>query len=231
MKLSNRRRSNGCFWPRRRTGMWTWTFWTGRAGCGGSRAGRGAGEVPSDGDGRHGRPRPSPADRYEGRAVIVKPADHLDRLALALAECGLSSRPGYGSVPALLRVFRPSSPWLGDSIIIGPRRDAGEAWFWSASGVPLAPVWDVRQAACHVEPLLTQAERLAKSFGIAPRRRGIIRRLLELPSSVSSLHRSRTLRSGPNRLRGAAPAAVPQGNLRTPIAACGAPGSAPSAGS
>ncbi len=70
---------------------------------------------------------------------------YLDQLARVLATAGWSSRPRYEQVPALLHVFSPCLPALGESVRV-KAGVGGVPWFVGSSGDPIGPCHDLAGA-------------------------------------------------------------------------------------
>lgn len=70
-------------------------------------------------------------------------AEHLDRLAAALAREGWITQKRYDGTPPLLRVFLSGE--VGESIRVKPGVN-GVPWFVSSTGNPLAPCHDAERA-------------------------------------------------------------------------------------
>lgn len=87
---------------------------------------------------------------------------HLDRLADALAFAGWTCLPRYEENPALLRVFSPSAPRIGESISV-KAGVGGVPWFISSTGDPLRPCHDLAGACVEISarlsPLVAAARR------------------------------------------------------------------------
>ncbi|WP_030169886.1 hypothetical protein [Spirillospora albida] len=78
---------------------------------------------------------------------------HLEQLANALIKGGWRTRTDLGRIPAVVRVWHPDVPLIGDNVSVHPGPD-GQPWFHSSTGVPVAPCNDVRRAASEVAALL-----------------------------------------------------------------------------
>lgn len=73
----------------------------------------------------------------------VNTVRHLDALGAELGRHGWSASLRFGR-PPLLRVCHPSLRGVGESV--GVVSVDGEPWFWSSTGMLLAPCSDVRGA-------------------------------------------------------------------------------------
>ncbi|MGH3243974.1 MAG: hypothetical protein ACRDNL_26590 [Spirillospora sp.] len=84
----------------------------------------------------------------------MNPTRHLDDLADALAFTGWSCVPRYDETPALLRVFRPSCPRVGESISV-KAGVGGVPWFISSIGDPLRPCHDLTGTCAEISVRLS----------------------------------------------------------------------------
>ncbi|TDD93360.1 hypothetical protein [Actinomadura rubrisoli] len=104
-------------------------------------------------------------------ALPVTATDHLGALAGVLATAGWASRPRYEEIPALLRVFSPHLPALGESVWVKPGV-GGVPWFVSSSGDPIAPCHDLAGAVQGIADRLGPIAEAAHAMADEGRRGG-----------------------------------------------------------
>lgn len=96
------------------------------------------------------------------------PTVHLDRLADALANKGLTTLPCYTDTPPRLRVYMPSATHVGETITADPGSHPDEWWFRTSTGILLGPHNDPASAAETLALLL--GPWLPIAWGITPDR-------------------------------------------------------------
>ncbi|TYB43634.1 hypothetical protein [Actinomadura chibensis] len=100
----------------------------------------------------------------------MKATAHLDALADALAFAGWSCVPRYEVTPALLRVFSPSAPIIGESISV-KAGVGGVPWFISSTGDPLRPCHDLTGSCIEISARLAPFVAAARMSGRRARTR------------------------------------------------------------
>jgi hypothetical protein len=77
-------------------------------------------------------------------------AAHLDALAKAVADAGLQSRSRYDQTPAVLQVWHPALPVVGESVTVTAGPD-GQPGYRSSLGDVLAPCTDPARAVAALQ--------------------------------------------------------------------------------